>query len=242
MIISDIIGDPIEFIASGPTCPDSTTFNDAKNILCKYDIWQKLPYNIKKIIIDGINGNIDETPKYDNPDFKNVHNFIIGNNKILCEAAEFKAKELGYKTKLLTSSLMGEAKEIGKYLINKAEKYTQDSKTVIISGGETTVTVKGDGKGGRNQEMILGSIKKLSGKKMVFASFATDGIDGISEAAGAIADGFSLERAKKKDLDMNNFLKNNNSYEFFNKLQDLLITGYTGTNVMDIEIIASYLS
>jgi len=164
-------------------------------------------------------------------------NFIIANNKIACIAAEIKAKEIGYKPIITTTSLTGEAKEVGKYLIEKISK-TND-RSVYISGGETTVTVKGHGKGGRNQEMILGSIKSLDGRDIVFSSFATDGIDGESKASGAIADGFSLMRAYKKNLDIEEYLEDNNSFEFFNKLGDLFITGKTGINVMDIQIIIS---
>ncbi|UCH71514.1 MAG: hypothetical protein JSW62_03700, partial [Thermoplasmatales archaeon] len=152
--------------------------------------------------------------------------------------AKEKAEELGYKTIILTTSLTGEAKYIGKYLIEKAKNYTTNGKKFIfISGGETTVTVTGNGKGGRNQEMVLGSIKELANSDVIFASFATDGIDGNSDAAGAIADEFSLEKAYEQNLDLDVFLKENNSYEFFRKLNDLIITGLTGTNVMDIQII-----
>jgi glycerate-2-kinase len=236
-IISDIINDPIEFIASGPTYPDSTTYVDAQNILYKYSLWKKIPSDVRKFIRNGISGIMPETPKKDDPIFNNVHNFIIANNKIACLAAEIKAKEIGYKPIITTTSLTGEAKDVGRYLIEKICK-TND-KSVYISGGETTVTIKGYGKGGRNQEMILGSIKILNGRDIVFSSFATDGIDGESEASGAIADGFSFMRAYERNLDIDRYLEDNNSYEFFNKLGDLFITGPTGTNVMDIQIIIS---
>jgi len=236
-IISDIVNDPIEFIASGPTYPDSTTYIDSKNVLYKYLLWKKIPKNVRRVIRNGISGIVPETPKKDDPIFNNVYNFIIANNKIACIAAEIKAKEIGYKPIITTTSLTGEAKEVGKYLIEKISK-TND-RSVYISGGETTVTVKGHGKGGRNQEMILGSIKSLDGRDIVFSSFATDGIDGESKASGAIADGFSLMRAYKKNLDIEEYLEDNNSFEFFNKLGDLFITGKTGINVMDIQIIIS---
>jgi len=237
LIISDIIGDPIQFIASGPTYPDSTTFSDAEEILRKNDLWEKIPFSAKKIIQDGKKGLIPETPKQDDSVFEKVNNFIIANNKTACEHAEKKAEELGYKTLFLTSSLEGEARETGKYLIEKAKNHLTNEKTVFISGGETTVTVKGKGDGGRNQEMVLGAIETLSNENMVFSSFATDGIDGKSDAAGAIADGFSYKKALEKNLDPEKYLKNNNSYEFFKENGDLLITGPTGTNVMDIQII-----
>ena len=237
-IVSDIIGDPVEFIASGPTYPDSTTYQDAQRILNKYNLWTKLPSSVQDVIEDGIKGKIPETPKKNDPAFNDVFNFIVANNKIACNAAKEKAEELEYKAILLTTSLDGEAKDIGKYLAEKAANYlTEGEKVVFISGGETTVTIKGSGKGGRNQEMILGSLEELADKNIVFSSFATDGIDGMSDAAGAIADTFTMKRALKNNLDPKEFLENNNSYEFFKNLDDLFLTGPTGTNVMDIQIL-----
>ena len=238
LIISDIVDDPIEFIASGPIYPDSTTYHDAKIILKKYNLWQKLPSDVTQTIDEGSQGILAETPKKNDPVFSNVSNFIVANNKIACNAAENEAEKLGYTTRLLTTSITGEAKEIGVYLVDKAKNYDKESgKHVFISGGETTVTIKGNGRGGRNQEMVLSGVERLAGEDIVFASFATDGIDGKSDAAGAIADGFSLMRAHKKDINPAEFLKGNDSYEFFNKLDDLLMTGSTGTNVMDIQIV-----
>ena len=139
---------------------------------------------------------------------------------------------------LLTTSLDGEAKDIGKYLAEKVINYLTDAKKMVfISGGETTVSIKGSGKGGRNQEMVLGSIEEIANSKVIFSSFATDGVDGICDAAGAIADTYTLMRARKKNLDPNRFLNENNSYEFFKNLDDLFVTGPTGTNVMDIQIL-----
>jgi glycerate 2-kinase len=239
-IISDIVGDPMEFIASGPTYPDSTTYDDAKMIFKKYDIWKKLPSGVTNILNDGVQGILAETPKKGDHVFDNLSNFIVANNEIACKAAEDKARKLGYTTKLLTTSLTGEAREIGVYLVDKAKNYSKASgKYIFISGGETTVTIKGSGKGGRNQEMVLGSVECMADTDIVFASFATDGIDGKSDATGAVADGFSLVRAREKGLDPAEFLKENNSYNFFKRLDDLFMTGPTGTNVMDIQIIVA---
>ena len=238
LIISDIIRDPIEFIASGPTYPDSTTFIDAKEVLIKYNLWSKVPLSVIKIINNGITGKIPETPKKDEKSFSNVYNYIIANNDIACNAAEEKAEELGYKTMLLTTCLEGDAKEKGKYLTEKALNFHSYAKKIIfISGGETTVKIKGVGIGGRNQEMVLSSINKISNRRLVFSSFATDGIDGSSDAAGAIADSYSYTRATDNKLDPFLYLEDNNSYEFFKNLGDNLITGPTGTNVMDIQLI-----
>jgi glycerate-2-kinase len=238
LVISDIVGDPLEFIASGPTCPDSTTFSDAKKVLEKYDLWMKIPTKVRNVIEDGVSGSIDETPKRDDPIFEYVFNYIVANNEIACNAAEEKAKKIGYQTMLLTTSLTGEARDIGRYLVDKADKYRKEEKDfVFISGGETTVTIKGNGRGGRNQELVLEAVGSIAEGDIVLASFATDGVDGKSDAAGAIADGFTLSRGEQKGLDPNDFLKENNSYEFFKELDDLFMTGPSGTNVMDIQVI-----
>lgn len=236
LVISDIVNDPLEFISSGPTSPDSTTFSDAKKILEKYFLWVRVPLEVRKVVEDGIKGSILETPKKDDPVFDNVHNFIVANNEIACNTAVEKAKSLGYKTILLTTSLTGEAKYASNVLIDKAKNHP-DNQTVFISGGETTVTIKGDGRGGRNQELVLGCVERIADSDIVIASFATDGIDGKSDAAGAIADGFTFSRACEKDLYPDKFLEENNSYGFFSELNDLFITGPSGTNVMDIQLI-----
>ncbi len=242
LIISDIVGDPIEFIASGSTCPDSTTYLDAHNVLKKYNLLEKTPSSVIKLLDDGMRGVISETPKKDDTVFKKVLNFIVANNQVACKAALEKAEEIGYKNMLLTNSLTGEAKHVGKFLVDKALNYHDEEvkDIVFVSGGETTVTIKGNGRGGRNQEMVLGAIKLLAGSNIVFACISTDGIDGKSDAAGAIADGYTMDKANKKYLDPKKFLENNNSYEFFKDLDDLLITGSTGTNVMDIQLLVKY--
>ena len=238
LVISDIIGDPLGFIASGPTYPDHTSFQDCKKILEEYSIYNKLPDSVRKTISDGIKKVIPETPEEGNSIFDNVHNFIVANNNSSCNAAKEKAEKLGYNAIILTTHLDGEAKDVGKFLVEKTKNYYSDSRKIMfISGGETTVTIRGDGKGGRNQEMVLSTIYDLKDSDIVFASVGTDGIDGISDAAGAIADSFSLDNALDKNLSPEVFLKNNNSYEFFKKINDLLFTGSTGTNVMDIQII-----
>jgi len=236
LVISDIVNDPISSIASGPTSPDPTTFRDAKGILTKYELWEKTPETILCVIDDGTHGRIPETLKGNNPVFKRVANFIVANNQLACDAAVKKAEELGYTGILLTTSMLGEAKEIGPYLIKKAMQSLSPEKTVFITGGETTVTVQGNGKGGRNQQLVLSCLEELAGTEMVIASFATDGFDGNSPSAGAIADRFSSARAKKQKLNPVVFLREHNSSEFFTQLEDHLLTGPTGTNVMDIQI------
>jgi len=238
LVISDIVGDPLEFIASGPTFADSTTYSDAKAVFEKYDLWKNIPIKVRKVIEDGVSGNIDETPKCDSPIFKDVFNYIVANNKIACQAAIDKANKIGYNSMIVTASLTGEAKDIGRYLADKVINYVNSDDTfAFISGGETTVTIRGNGRGGRNQELVLGAVENISDKEIVFSSFATDGIDGKSDAAGAIADGYTKSRGKKIDLNPTDFLDDNNSYEYFKKLGDLFFTGPSGTNVMDIQVI-----
>jgi glycerate-2-kinase len=237
LIISDIVHDPITSIASGPTSPDPTTFSDAQEILTRYRLWEKMPIKVRAVIEDGIKGRIPETVKPQDPSFDSVFNFIVANNKLACQGALKKARQLGYDGQLLSTSLTGEARDAGRSLIQRTLKSSSSGKTVCISGGETTVTVSGNGSGGRNQELVLGCISDIAGKDVVVASFATDGIDGNSDVAGALADGCTLARAKKKKLDPRRFLEENNSSVFFKGLSDALLTGSTGTNVMDIQIL-----
>jgi len=245
LIISDVVGDPLDIISSGPTVPDSSTFQDAYNVLKKYDLLNKIPENIKKRIQLGLSGKIEETPKPGDKIFRNVHNILIASNRTACIAAVKKAKELGTNSMLLSTYIEGEAKHVGTVLVGLAKEihnYNTPIKkpAVIVCGGETTVTVTGSGKGGRNQELALGSALKLSGLNgTIIASIATDGIDGNSDAAGAIADGHTLKRARELDLDPIKYLVDNNSYEFFKKLGDIIFTGPTGTNVNDLMIIVA---
>jgi glycerate 2-kinase len=237
LIISDVVGDPISSIASGPTAPDPTTFSDAKEILHRYRIWKKISPVVRTIIEEGIAGHCSETLKEGDPAFGKVFNFIVANNERACQGAMTKAIELGYEAKLITTSLTGEAKVLGRYMINRIKTSLTKENAAFISGGEPTVTVCGNGLGGRNQEFVLSCVEEIAGSDIVVASFATDGIDGNSTVAGALADGFTFSRAQKKHLIPSRFLTENNSYAFFHALQETLLTGSTGTNTMDIQII-----
>jgi glycerate-2-kinase len=238
LIISDIIGDPISFISSGPTVADETTYQDAKKILYKYKIWDLLPTSVQSIINQGINKKIPETPNLDQIDKRNLKNFIIANNTLSCSALFKHAKTIGYQPFIYSNSLNGEAKKTGLNLIDiLLEEKRSNKKNMLIAGGETRVTVQGNGLGGRNQEMVLATIGKLHDHSMLFVSCGTDGIDGMSPSAGAIADEYSLLRSKEDGLDFENYLRNNDSFTFFSQLKDTLITGPTGTNVMDIQIL-----
>lgn len=241
LIISDVVDDKIETIASGPTAPDSTTYNDAIQVLKKYNLWDKAAASIRKHLLNGLHRQLEETPKQNSPVFKNVSNFIVMNNVVALNAIHKRAFELNLNPTIYTSELTGEASRIGEKLVKRAAMTAFESASrniLFLAGGETSVTVKGRGKGGRNLELVLGAVKELSKtKNAVMASFATDGIDGNSNAAGAIADSDSLKMAEEKGLKIEDFLQNNDSFGFFNKLNDCIYTGYTKTNVMDLQLI-----
>jgi glycerate-2-kinase len=243
LILSDVLGDPLDFIASGPTVPDSTTFGDAIKVLKKYNLWVNAPASIRKVLSDGKKGLIPETPKAEDEAFKKVCNVVIGNNRFSSLAACDQLKSMGLNTLLLTATLEGEARHVGTVLASIAREVSASGNPVpkpagIIAGGETTVAVTGKGLGGRNQEIALAAalkLRNLSGT--VLASLSTDGIDGPTDAAGAITDGRTLARALKTGLAPERFLAENDSYHFFSKLGDLVFTGSTGTNVNDISVI-----
>jgi glycerate-2-kinase len=240
LIISDVIGDPLDTIASGPTAPDETTFQDAWEVLRNYSLVEKMPQSVIKVIKDGMEGRIPETPKPGDPIFENVTNMIVANNLKAVQTAEGVLRSLGYNTLVLGSRVQGEARHIGKMLAGLASSIKNEGiplspPAALLMGGETTVTVTGDGVGGRNQELVLGAVRQIAGLDgVVVASIGTDGIDGSSEAAGAICDGHTLERALREGLKPEEYLKNNDSYSFFSWLGDAIITGPTLTNVMDL--------
>ena len=236
------MGDPLDSIASGPTVPDTSTFSDAKKILEKYDLWLKVPVSIRKILSEGARGLLQETPKPNDLVFEKVHNLVIGNNRTASLAAIDFLGSKGLNTLLLADLLAGEAKEVGKALAKLASEgfvCTGTSRSLgVVAGGETTVTVRGKGVGGRNQELALSAALNLKeSEECVIASFSTDGIDGPTDAAGAIIDGFTLKRARQLGLDPEKYIANNDSYSFFSKLGDLIYTGATGTNVNDVSVI-----
>ena len=242
LVLSDVMGDPLDSIASGPTVPDATTFSDARKILEKYDLWLSVPFSIRKILSEGAKGLLQETPKPNDFVFEKVHNFVIGNNRTASQAAIDFLGSKGLNTLLLADMLAGEAREVGKALPKLASEVIvciDTSRSLgVVAGGETTVTVRGKGVGGRNQELALSAALNLpESGKCVIASFSTDGIDGPTDAAGAIIDGSTLKRARQLGLDPEKYLANNDSYSFFTKLGDLICTEATGTNVNDISVI-----
>ncbi len=242
-ILSDVVGDPLDVIGSGPTVPDKSTFSECMAILRKYNLLEKVPESIKGRIQRGIKGEIEETPKAGNPIFEKTHNVIIGNNIIAVKAAEQRARELGYKPLILSTFIEGETREAARVHAAIAKEIVKTNHPIgspacVISGGETTVTIRGKGLGGRNQEFVLASALDIQGlKDVVVLSAGTDGTDGPTDAAGAIADVHTVRRAHELGLDATAYLEDNDSYHFFEKLGDLLVTGPTNTNVMDLRLI-----
>lgn len=242
LILSDVVGDSLDTIASGPTVGDPTTFSDCKRILEKYKIWRRAPQTVRELISNGIAGDSPETPKPGDRVFEHVSNVIIGSNRNALEAASIKASSLGFNTRILSAGGTGEAREIGTKLATIASEVRLSGSppappACILAGGETTVTIRGGGKGGRNQELALAAALELSGMRdVVVAGIGTDGTDGPTDAAGAIVDNTTVERAQKLGLDPLSHLDNNDSYNLLKPIGDLLITGPTGTNVMDLMI------
>lgn len=242
-ILSDVIGDPLDRIASGPTAPDPSSYEDAYNILEKYKLISQAPEAIISHLNRGIRKQIPETLKPGNPIFNRVYNLIVGNNSLAAEAAIREATHLGFHTVLLTTSIQGEASQVGIFLAALAQQISRSNQPIprpacLIAGGETTVTIHGDGCGGRNQELTLGAVHQIAGLKNIFViSLATDGGDGPTDAAGAVATGDTLARALSLGIHPLDFLARNDSYHFFNALDDLLKPGPTLTNVGDLTFV-----
>ncbi len=233
MLISDVVGDDLSSIASGPTVPDPTTYRDAYEVLVKRGIWEKVPESVRRIIEWGMKGEIEETPKK----LKNVHNFVIASNAKACEAVSKRAKELGFNSAVMTTTLEGEAKEIALAVGSIIEEIAKRNRpiqkpAVLVFGGEWTVTVgDANGIGGPNQELALSITRKIAGLNATLIAFDTDGTDGPTDAAGAIVDGKTLEKLKKAGVDIEEALENHDSYGTLMKVGALLKTGPTGTNV-----------
>ena len=238
LLLSDVIGDPLDVIGSGPTAPDESTFAEVSRILDCYGIRDRVPVSIRRRIDCGLQGAIPETPKRDDPLFAGVRNTVIGGNRLALDAAARAARALGYRTLILSSTIQGETREIARVhgaMAREVACYGQPIKppACLISGGETTVTIKGTGLGGRNQEFALAAALEIHGLRSVLAfSAGTDGTDGPTDAAGAMADGQTLDR----NPDGVRFLDNNDSYRYFGPLGDLVMTGPTNTNVMDVRL------
>lgn len=229
LLLSDVIGDPIDVIGSGPTAPDTSTFQNARDVITKYKLTGRIPTSVQHHLEAGG----EETPKPLDPLFDNVRNIVVASNRQALAAAATKARALGYKPLILSSQIQGEAKEVAR--VHAAILRDASPGSCILSGGETTVTVKGKGKGGRNQEFALALAIDIAGVSNVAALCAgTDGTDGATDAAGAFVTGRTIASSTRNARE---HLVQNNSYEFFRPLNALLKTGPTGTNVMDINVL-----
>jgi len=243
LILSDVVGDPLDAIASGPTVTDPTTFAGVQEILQEYGIWPATSEAVRRYISEGLAGKVAETPKVGDPVFDRTQNVLIGSNIQAVQAAAAEASKSRYHTLILSSLIEGETKEVAQVHTAIAREVLNTGNPVaapacLISGGETTVTLHGHGKGGRNQEFVLAAAVALDKvQPVVILSAGTDGTDGPTDAAGAICDGHTVARAGAKGLDAAFHLREHNAYPFFSALNDLIITGPTNTNVMDLRIV-----
>lgn len=243
LLLSDVVGDDLDSIASGPCVPDSTSYADCLAIVEKYQLGSCLPETVFSYLQSGAAGRAEETPKADQPFFQQTQNLIVASNFNALNQARLKAEELGYHSLLLSSMIQGETRVVAQNHVAIAREIELHDLPVprpacLLSGGETTVTIKGTGKGGRNQEFVLAAARELAHfEDIVVFSAGTDGTDGPTDAAGAIADNQTLARAAELDLDAGAFLNNNDAYHFFDRLNDLYKTGPTHTNVMDLRIL-----
>lgn len=239
LIISDVPGDDLSVIASGPTVADSSTFQDACNILSKYQLWHALPQSVRTHLEQGVQGTIAETPKPGDPLFSRVTNTIIGNNQIALQAAAQQAATVGYHTQIIPQLITGDATAAAKELVAQALACKGNKPVCILQGGETTVQVTGQGKGGRNQHFVLAALNELNQlshekENMIILSGGTDGTDGPTDAAGGVVDAMTLAMASQQQLNIASYLKDHDAYHFLQQTNSLLITGPTQTNVMDI--------
>jgi hydroxypyruvate reductase len=241
LMMSDVVGDDMDIIASGPFVPDESTYADALSILQRYKLEKAVAPSIIHHLEQGIKGEVPETPK-DKHIFEKVHNSIIASNIIACMAAYKKACDLGYNSLILSSMIEGDTSQVAGLHSAIAHEIIKTGNPLkkpacIISGGETTVVVKGSGLGGRNMEFAIQIARLIEDTSIVAASVGTDGTDGPTDAAGALADGSTVKKAQQLGLNIDDYINNSDSYHFFEKLGDLIKTGPTNTNVMDVRII-----
>ncbi|MEI6387142.1 MAG: glycerate kinase [Spirochaetota bacterium] len=247
LVLSDVIGDDLDAIASGPTVPDPSTFTEALAIVRRYGLEERLPKAVRMRLHEGGAGKIAETPKPGERVFAGNKTVLVGNNRIALSAAEAEAKRRGYECLVLTSRLEGEARELARLFLGVGKDISKSGfplrrPACVIAGGETTVTVRGKGRGGRNQEMALAFLDALGrspkdGDGLTFLSAGTDGNDGPTDAAGAFVDRSTLDRARFMGLDPALALADNDSYRFFEGTGGLLKTGPTNTNVCDVQVL-----
>ncbi len=243
LVVSDIVGSPLDAIASGPTAPDPTTYADALGILGRYGIADRVPAAAREVLRHGEQGRLPETPKPGDPVFEKAHAAIVADNATAARAAAEEAERIGFHPLLLSTFMEGEAREVGRVLAGIARQIAATGDPVrrpacVVAGGETTVTVTGPGRGGRNQELALAAALALEGiPDVLLVSFATDGTDGPTDAAGAVADGTTAARARARGLDPARHLRDNDAYPLLDAVGDLIRTGPTNTNVADLALI-----
>ncbi len=246
LILSDVVGNPLDVIASGPTVADTTTFHTALEVMAHYGMIENSPESIVSHLRRGAAGELPETPKPNDSLFEKVHNVLIGSNWQAAEAAVDQAREEGFQSMLLTTFLQGEARQAGGLLSAILRQIADSGQPLprpacLVAGGETTVTVRGDGLGGRNQELALGAAHGLASlPNVALLTLATDGGDGPTDAAGAIVTGETWQRAQQANLNPLDFLYRNDAYHFFRELGDLLIIGPTLTNVNDLAFLFAF--
>jgi hydroxypyruvate reductase len=246
LILSDVVGDDLGSIASGLTVPDRTSFQEAQAILERYGIDEKIPRSVREVLRRGVEGSIPETPKPGAPLFEKVHNILAGSNRLALEAARIAAEERGYETLLLSSQITGEAREIAKVHAAVARdvagrSFPTAGPLCLLAGGETSVTIRGAGRGGRNQEGALSFLREIERNPtayegVTFVAVATDGNDGQTGVAGGVASGSILSKALSQGLHPEEYLARNDSFSFFDALGLALVTGETKTNVCDIQL------
>ncbi|HUZ18349.1 MAG TPA: glycerate kinase [Spirochaetia bacterium] len=247
LVLSDVVGDNLDAIASGLIVPDETTYADALEVIRRFGIESQLPDRAMRLLLEGSGGRRPETPKPGDRVFGPVRNVLLGTNAQALSAAAAKARSLGYSTVVLSSQITGEAREAARFYLGIGKDISKRSllakaPACVIAGGETTVTLRGDGKGGRNQEMALSFLREMEKQPsdtqgLYFLSAGTDGSDGPTDAAGAFASRELLGRAEAAGLSLEDFLQRNDSYEFFSRVDGLLRSGPTDTNVCDIQIL-----
>lgn len=243
LLLSDVIGDQLDVIGSGPTAPDASTFAGALAVLDRYGLRERVPASVRERLERGAAGEIPETPKPGDPAFERTQNLVVGGNRSAVDAAAAAARRLGLKPLVLSTTIEGETREVARVHAAIAREILSSGRPArppvcLISGGETTVTLRGKGLGGRNQEFVLAAAIELAGlPRVVVLSGGTDGTDGPTDAAGAIADGATIARAERIGLDARRMLDDNDSYHFFEPLGDLIKTGPTNTNVMDLRLV-----
>lgn len=236
LALSDVIGDPLDVIASGPTAPDPTTFADALAVIDHRGIRDRVPPSIRDRLASGARREIEETPKPGDTLFERVTNVIIGNNALVTDAAVAAAARQGFAPQLLTRALEGEARVVAHELVERARALPHGA--CLVAGGETTVTVNGRGRGGRCQEFALAAAMAIDGHDdLVVLAAGTDGTDGPTDAAGAVVDGSTVARARACGVDAARALDDNDSHAFLRAAGGLVVTGPTNTNLLDLYVV-----